>query len=108
MSGEFKSITVKINVSLNSQTREINAGFSYTGLGSSTVSNISPNVVKVVLVGPSNILSSLSSENVVINLDLSGKGAGTYAINITKSSITVPNGIAISSFVPNNVTVTIQ
>jgi YbbR domain-containing protein len=107
MSGEPQTINVKISVSLNAQSRQVVSGFSYTGL-SGTVTNINPNIVNVMITGSSSVLSSLSSANVVINLDLSGKGAGTYVINITKSSISVPNGAVISSFLPNNVTVTIQ
>ena len=107
--GESNSIEVKITISLNSQSREVIAGFSYSGLGAGlSVSGISPNIVKVIVSGPANVLSSLSSDNVVINLDLSGKAAGSHLISIEKSSISVPNGAAISSFVPNNVTVTIQ
>lgn len=107
--GESKAVSVTIKVSLEVQNRQVTAGFSYTGLSSGlTVTNISPSSVVVMVSGSANILASLSSDNVVINLDLSGRGMGSHLISISKASVSVPSGALIVSFVPNNVTVTIE
>ncbi len=109
LSGESKAVTITIKVSIEAQTREATAGFSYTSLGSGlTVTNISPSGVQVMVSGSGGILGSLSSDNVVVNLDLSGRSAGSHLVSISKASISVPSGVAIVSFVPNNVTVTIE
>ncbi len=109
LSGESKAITITIKVSLEAQAKEVTAGFSYTGLGSGlTVTNISPSGVQVMVSGSAGVLGSLSSDNVVVNLDLSGRGAGSHLISISKASISISSGAAIVSFVPNNVTVTIE
>lgn len=107
--GESGTVQIKISVLANPQTREVIAGFSYTGLGSGLiVTSISPSQVKVMVSGPSASLVNLSSNNVVVNLDLSGRAKGSYLISISKASISVPAGISIISFVPNNVTVIIE
>lgn len=109
LAGESNIISITIKVSLDAQSRQITAGFSYSGLGSGlTVTNISPSAVSVMVSATSNILSSLSSDNVTVSIDLSGKNVGSHLISIGKGSISVPSGASIVSYIPNNVTVTIE
>jgi len=107
--GETETIIVKVKVSLSAQTREIAAGFSYSGLGSGvTVQGMTPQNVIVMVSGPPGLLQNLSADNVVINLDLSGRSSGSHMIGIGKDSISVPNGVSIISYIPNNVVVNIK
>jgi len=109
LAGEPKAVTIKISVSVNPQTRELAAGFSYTGLGSGlTVSKIPPTNVVVMVSGPANLLAGLSSDNLVVNLDLSGVGTGSHLVSVRKDLISAPSGVSIISYIPNNVTVKIE
>lgn len=105
---EQKSVKVKITLSLNTTQREITATLSFNKGEGLTVTSVSPNVIKVVVAGPSNIINSLSPSNVVITFDLSGKNVGSYFINITKSMISVPLDCSATSWLPSAVTIVLQ
>ena len=107
--GEPDKLELTIALTQVGTTREVTAGINYTGLGVGlSVKNLSPGSVKVVVAGPVSLLAALSADNVVVNLNLSGKGAGSQNISIQKSQISVPSGVVISSFVPSNITVSIE
>jgi len=107
--GEPAEVKVTFSVASEDISRQVVAGFAYQGLDSGiTIVNLSPAEMKVVVVGPAGSLRNLSSGNVVVNLNLGGKSAGSYSINISKSMISVPPGCSVASFVPSRVTVTIQ
>jgi|UniRef100_A0A7V3JAN8 YbbR domain-containing protein len=104
-----KYVNLKITLAPNMVEREVVAGFSYVNRGQNlTVSSVTPNTVRVVLICPSAIAGGLSANNVVIALDLQNKVAGSYLINITKNMLSVPDGCAISSWLPSAVTVVLQ
>lgn len=106
---EPKNIKVTVKVSQVASSREIIAGVSYTGLGDGLkVASIQPNIIKVMVTGMFNTLGILSSDNVVANLNLSGKKAGTYKVTIQSGDISTPPGTAISSVVPSQVSVQIK
>jgi YbbR domain-containing protein len=106
---EPKTIKVKIQVTSILSNREIIAGVSYVGLADGLkVTKLDPNVIKVIVTGMFNTLDKLNSDNVVVNLDLSGKKAGSYRIPINNGDISTSPGTSVSSFVPSAVTVRIN
>ena len=102
-----KRVKVKITLGLNVSEREISATLLTTGTNL-TVLSITPNIVKVVISGPQDIISTLTSEKVMITFDLFGKAAGTYSVNITKEMISVPSGCAPIFWLPSAVTIVLQ
>ena len=90
---EPKLVIVKIQVTSILSSREIIAGVSYVGLADGLkVTQLSPNVIKVIVTGMFNTLDKLNSDNVVVNLNLSGKKAGSHRISIGSGDISVPPG----------------
>lgn len=107
--GEPAQIEVTISAAPVGTSREVTAGITYTGLGVGlNVTDLTPGSIRVVVSGPTQLLSPLSADNVVVNLNLSGKAAGSHSISIQKSFISVPPGVVIASFVPSNITVRIE
>jgi len=106
---EPKAVKVKIQVTSILSSREIIAGVSYVGLADGLkVTQLNPNVIKVIIAGMFNALDKLNSDNVVVNLNLSGKKAGSHRISIGSGDISTPPGTSVSSFVPSAVTVRIN
>uniref|UniRef100_A0A7V3JAI8 YbbR-like domain-containing protein n=1 Tax=candidate division CPR3 bacterium TaxID=2268181 RepID=A0A7V3JAI8_UNCC3 len=104
-----KYVNLKITLAPNMVEREVVAGFSYVNLGQNlVVSSVTPNTVRVVLACPSAIAGGLSANNVVIAFDLQNKVAGSHLVNITKTMLSVPDGCAVSSWLPSAVTVVLQ
>lgn len=109
ITSQTKSVKVKITLSSNKVDREITASLTYTNISSGlSVNSVTPNMIKVVVSCPSDVASSLSSDKVIITFNLQGKVAGSYFINITKDMISVPDGCAVSSWLPSAITIVLQ
>jgi YbbR domain-containing protein len=109
---ESKLVTVKIQILPQNLVRTVSVGVAYNGLTGRglSVSSTSPKPldVRIVLSGSASILSSLSSSNVVLNLNLYDKGVGDHNIELTKSMFSIPPGVQISSFLPSHISLTIS
>ncbi len=102
-------VKVKIYLSQNLSSKEITASLNYLNLGAGlSVTSLSPSSVRAVVSCPSAILNSLNSNQVVINMNLQGKGGGSYFMVITKDMFSVPDNCAVSSWLPSAVTVGVQ
>lgn len=64
------------------------------------ITSYSPSDIKVSLSGPKELLDALSPSEIVLSLNLSGKSAGNYSINIDKSMVTAPANINVSGIDP--------
>jgi YbbR domain-containing protein len=107
--GQPEKIKITVGIASNSVSRQIIPGFSFTNLGNGLkVTQIDPTNVQVVVTGPPNLLNNLSTDNVVANIDLAGKGTGSYVIGLNPGKISKPAGVDVSSIVPSNVTITIE
>lgn len=101
-------ISVKITVSSQSQSREVTVGQNYQNLSSNLkVDSITPSKITAAVFCPASLLDSLSSSNVVLNIDLSGKGTGTFNLDIKTSQVSVPDGCSVSSLLPSSISVTL-
>lgn len=103
-------VKVEIQISVGSSEKEISAGIVYDNLSSLLkVDSVDPNTVKIVVSGPVDALASLSSSNVQVHLNLGNiKTSGAYNIDIDRNSITVPDGMSVSSYVPSAVKVNLS
>jgi YbbR domain-containing protein len=106
---EPRTIKIKISVSSVLSNREIIAGISYTGLGEGLrVISLEPKIIKVMVSGMFGALGALNSNNVVVNLDLSGKKTGSYRVAINNGAISTPPGTGVVSYIPSSVVVRIK
>ncbi|MFH1750012.1 MAG: CdaR family protein [bacterium] len=112
LKGEPETVLAKVSVSRESSIRTINAGVLYNGLEGRglSVSSTTPDPldIKVIVSGPISVLSALTSQNVVVNIDLFDKGIGDHKIEIKKSMISIPSSVSIASYLPSHISITIS
>lgn len=102
-------VNVEIKISAIASQKEVVSSFNYQNLANNlSVTGIDPNSVKVLVSGSSDILGTLDSNKVMLNLDLAKyNSVGTYAIDIAKNNFSIPDGIQIISIVPSSIRVTL-
>ena len=76
-----------------------------SGLGSGFVAEFDPPSVSVVVAGPVPALSGLTAGQVVATVDATGKGPGTYPVDVV---VRTPTGTTAQSVQPTRVTLTIR
>lgn len=86
-------------------TRPFYTALQVINLGAGLDASTDPGSVTVIVAGPANILATLPAEQVIASVDASGRGAGTYTIDV---AIKLPSGITLQSVQPTRVTVTIR
>jgi YbbR domain-containing protein len=105
----IKEVKITISLSALDSTREMYASVGFVGLGSGRrVVRLSPDAIKVAVSGPSGVLSSLTSSNISIEVELGGKEAGTHRIELKKENIKLPTFVGLISFLPNVIEVTLE
>lgn len=109
LSNGVNLIRVELRVSQSTSEKEVAAGIIYDNIVSGMkVESIDPQTVKVLVSGPIELLTKLSSANVQIHLNLAGYyNSGSYSIDINRNMITVPEGLSISTYMPSAVRVNI-
>jgi YbbR domain-containing protein len=76
-----------------------------TGLGSGFVAEFDPPAISLVVAGPVPALSGITTGQVVATVDATGKGAGTYPVDVV---VRTPAGTTAQSVQPTRVTLTIR
>ena len=76
-----------------------------TGLGSGFVAEFDPPSISIVVTGPVPALSGITAGQVVATVDATGKGPGTYPVDVV---VRTPAGTAAQSVQPTRVTLTIR
>lgn len=106
--GAPSKVSVEINIAQMQISKMVIPEYIENGIGTGLkIASITPNDIKITVTGASEILSTVNTDNVKLNLDLSGKSIGTHIIDLNSSMITIPAGVSISSILPNSITVTI-
>jgi len=105
----IKEVKIRIELSSIEMTRELygSIGFINTKEGHRVV-RVSPEDIRVVISGPLNIIRSLTSSNVKIEINIADKEPGTHRIELNQDNIKVPAGVGVISFLPNLVEITIN
>ncbi|MCL5407657.1 MAG: CdaR family protein [Patescibacteria group bacterium] len=103
-------VKAKIVISPIGSTRQFQVGFNWKNLNPGLkVASVDPQTVTLVLTGSTYDLSQLNTKDVAINVDLSSHPqSGTYSVDITRSNISLPNGISFSSVVPSAINVRLE
>lgn len=104
------SVKVTVNISAADTTKEIVASLSSINLAQTlSVDTSQSEPIRVLVSGPADKLDKLTSNDVIVSLDLSiFRSPQTTKIDISKDWITVPTGISIVRFNPSAITVTLQ
>ena len=76
-----------------------------SNLGSGFVAEFDPPTISVVVAGPVPALSGIAPGQVVATVDATGKGPGTYPVDVV---VRTPPGTTAQSVQPTRVTLTIR
>jgi YbbR domain-containing protein len=98
------SVTVSVAPLTGSRSFPVVAVLA-TGVGSGFVAEFDPPSISLVVAGPVPALSGITAGQVVATVDATGKGPGTYPVDVV---IRVPAGTTAQSVQPTRVTLTIQ
>ena len=98
-------VSVTVTVQPLTGTRVFSSAIVVTGLAANQAAELDQTNVGVLLSGPVPTLASLPPEQVVASVDIAGRGAGTYTIDV---AVRVPSGVSVQTVQPARVTVTIR
>lgn len=103
-------VKVDLFVSKSQSTKEIETGFQWQNMGNLHVTLVEPKTVKVIVSGSSDKLATLTTADISLIVDLSSTNniPGTYSIDISRSNISGPSGISVSSIVPSAISVQVD
>ncbi len=105
---DTSTVSVSVEIAANTKQKSLNAEILFTGIGSGLkVTSKAPTTVTVVVSGSNSVIDALNDSDVKVQIDLQGKTAGTYSINLSKTNISVPGTVKIQSFNPQSVSVTL-
>ena len=90
-------------------TRELLGSINFINTPlSRRVNRINSENIRVIISGPLNLTRAMTSSDIKIELDLSGREKGENRIELKTENIKVPEGIGVVSFLPNVVEVIIE
>jgi YbbR domain-containing protein len=98
------TVTVSVAPLLGSRAFPVVA-LQTSGLGSGFVAEFDPPSISIVVAGPVPALSGITAGQVVATVDATGKGPGTYPVDVV---VRTPAGTTAQSVQPTRVTVTIR
>jgi len=102
-------VTVKIEIDTQTTTKTISATPKYTGLAADLkAATVSPSTVSLKVEGPTPKLEALKSGEVTANINLAGKGSGSFTIPISSNMISLPTGLTLKSLDTKEVKISIQ
>jgi len=99
------TVLVRVRIEAQQGARTVSRRPSVIGISETLSAKVSPLTVDIVLAGPQPTLNSLTLDNVRVELDASGLGAGVHQLT---PKVTVPNDLSVQSVVPSTVQVEIS
>ena len=101
-------VKVSLQVVANDTTKQLSASINYENLLSNLkIDSTDPTIINIIVSGSFDKLSTLSSSDIKLNLDLLGLGVGSSSIDITKSMFSLPEGVSFISVLPSSIKVTL-
>jgi YbbR domain-containing protein len=98
-------VSVTVTVVPLAGTRPFLEAVQIQNVGSSFVAETDVGSVTVTVSGPAPTLTAITVDQVVVTVDASGKGPGTYTMDAV---VRVPTGVTVQSVQPQRVTLTIR
>ncbi len=107
--GSSSSVKVQIDFTETGSSRLVTPSIVPLNLSSGLkLSSVSPTDFKVNVSGSSSALNLLNSSNVVLEIDLSQKAAGTYQIDLDTSMVRLPGGVVATGFIPATLSIVLS
>lgn len=97
--------TVTVTVVALAGTRPFYTAVQIQNLGAGLSADTDPGSITITVSGPLNALASLPADQVIATVDASGRGPGTYAVDV---AVRLPSGLTAQSVQPTRVTLTIR
>ena len=103
-----QTVTVTVRVTALDVTQTVRVPPSVVNLSPAVQLARPPGLVSVTISGPAPVLSSLvaNPNDFKVTLDVAGKGAGTYAVDVKVQQ--VPTGLTLADFQPKQVQVELR
>ncbi len=102
-----QNITVQIGIDpIQSSLNYADIPIFFEGLGEGLEATVSPEAVDVFLSGPLNILENLDPASIIVIIDLSERGPGTY--QLTPVVMLENSELSVDAILPNTLEVTIS
>jgi len=109
ISGQPEQVDVNIDVSQTFSQKEVCPKVNFQNLASSyKVSDINPNEIRVTLSGPKKKIQSISPDDVVLNIDLSGRSEGKFFLDLNQEMISLPEEISAINILPTSLQIQIE
>lgn len=103
--GQVNRVKVTIVATENSSSKQLNLSVNPINLGGLNLVSYTPTEIKAVVSGPKSIIDNLTSSDVVLMLDFSGRFAGTAVLNISRDLVKLPAQVSLDSIVPSSISV---
>ena len=98
-------VTVTVTVQALTGTRAYSTAVLVSNLAANLTADLDITNVGVLVAGPVPTLAGLPPEQVVATVDASGRGPGSYTLDV---AVRVPTGVSVQTIQPVRVTVTIR
>ncbi|MBU2595215.1 hypothetical protein KJ713_00030 [Patescibacteria group bacterium] len=105
----IKEVKIRFELSSIEMTRELYGSINFINTPlSRRVTRINSENIRVIISGPLNLTRTMTSSDIKIEIDLTGKEKGESRIELKTDNIKVPEGIGVVSFLPNVIEITIE
>lgn len=105
-------VNVKIEFARTETTKELSATVATKNLDSSYfLSSVNQNQIRVLVSGPVDVVNSLKSSDIILQLDfqnVKANAGSSFNFDITPKNISAPDGISILSVVPSSINATLE
>jgi len=101
-SNQADSVDVTLEFGQPESQRELTIGFDLRLPANLKLESANPSTVKVVLSGPTDVISALSPSSVTLLVDLTSKPAGTVISDLRREQVVLPGGLSAISVLPSS------
>lgn len=106
--GSPNKVHLKIVISSNTITQDFKAKITALNLNNLSASYDPPEIT-VKLSGAPAVISTLGNDNVLLNLDFSGRNSpGSYQFDLSAGTFSVPSNVKIEDYSPKSLTATLR
>ena len=106
--GQVMSVQISLTVSKSDAVKEISLEPNFINLPNNyVITSFNPPRVLIVFTGSPDILNQINSDNIKLNIDLSGVSRGINEITLKPESLRYPSNLTALNFTPQALSVTI-
>ncbi len=106
---DTNEVIVRIELEGSEVTKSVKAIFEFRNLGDGlNLGSFEPSKATVVVGGPSDVIESLTENDVRVIVDLAGRGSGTYSIPLSTSNVNTEDNISATRLNTSSIEVIIN